>query len=217
MRTILVISESRFFRESLVKVLQTDTGLHVLGALETKEPLGKRILELHPEIVVMHLGFNEADLAEVRTIHEAAPEAKILVAEMKDDRKTFLRAVCAGARGFSLRDASPQQIRAAAHRLGRDGLVCPRHLILTLFQAFAGGLDSDSIPRGTPCDLSPRELQIAKLVRQGMTNKEIADRLNLSVATVKTHLRRLFQKTNSESRVDFRLAMEVLASDGPLQ
>ncbi len=204
MRTVLVISASRFYRESLVRLFQTDTGLRVLGAVEVSELLRQHVFQLQPEIVVLHPGPDHSDFAAVRTIHEAAPEAKVLVVEMKEDRGAFLRAVRAGARGFSLRDASPVQVRAAAHKLGRDGLVCPLPLILALFQAFADGLDSDSVLLGALSGLTPRELQMANLLAEGMENKEIAARLNLSLGTVKTHVHNILHKAGAKHRSELK-------------
>lgn len=212
MRTILVVSASRFFREALVRLFQADSGLCVVGALEVSELLSQEVGKLHPEIVALNAGPEDANLAAVRLIHEAIPKAKILLIEMPGDRQAFLRAAHAGARGFLLRDASPKQIRAAAHRLMRDGVVCPPPLVGALFEALADGVGVNSLLARGACELTPRELQTVKLLAEGLENKEIAARLNLSLGTVKNHVHHILQKAHARHRSDL---MKAASRSGP--
>ena len=119
---------------------------------------------------------------------------------MEDDREMFLKAVRAGAEGYLLRDASAKQMLAAAHRLEQNGVVCPPHLERALFDLIANG---SSLPPTCPpstSELTPREHQLTSLLVQGLANKEIAGRLNLSLQTVKNHVHSILQKTQSKNR-----------------
>ena len=134
-------------------------------------------------------------------IHEAAPQTKILMIGMEDDQEMFLRAVQAGAEGYLLRDASAKQILAAVHRLERNAVVCPQHLERALFNLIANG-PRLHVTRAAIhfASLTPREHQLTSLLAQGLANKEIAGRLNLSLQTVKNHVHSILQKTQSKNR-----------------
>jgi DNA-binding NarL/FixJ family response regulator len=135
-----------------------------------------------------------------RAIHEAVPQTKILMIGMEDDQEIFLRAVQAGAAGYLLRDASAKQILAAVHRLKRKVVVCPQHLEWALFHRIAAGPRLNMARPQSTCELTPREHQLTSLVAQGLANKEIAGRLNLSLQTVKNHVHSILQKTQSKNR-----------------
>jgi DNA-binding NarL/FixJ family response regulator len=112
----------------------------------------------------------------------------------------FLKAVQAGAEGYLLRDASAKQMLAAAHRLERNSVVCPQHLERALFNLIANGPRLKATSTQSTCELTPREHQLTSLVAQGLANKEIAGRLNLSLQTVKNHVHSILQKTQSKNR-----------------
>lgn len=200
MQTVLVIATNRFFREALLRLLRSDNGLRVLGAVELLPQIGERVCQLHPEIVVLNPEPEDTAFCAARAIREAAPQTRILMIGMKDNPRMFLDAVRAGAVGYLLRDASPKRILAAAHRLGRNSVVCPEHLIWSLFRVFADGPSSDpGFPEGRS-ELTPREHQLSELLVQGLGNKEIAGRLNLSLQTVKNHVHSILRKTQSKNR-----------------
>lgn len=208
MQTVLVISANRFFRESLLRLFRSDKELRVVGALEFSPMLDRQVMEFGPEIVALNPEPDDAAFSLARAIHEVAPEARILMIGMKDDRNVFLKAVLAGAVGYLLKDASPRRILAATHRVGRNLPVCPPHLVWDMFRVLAG-------PRGLHCaapeasfELTPREQQLAALVARGLGNKEIAERLNLSLGTVKSHIHSILQKTQSKNRAEI---MQVVA------
>ncbi|MGC2849059.1 MAG: response regulator transcription factor, partial [Candidatus Acidiferrum sp.] len=135
-----------------------------------------------------------------RAIHDAAPHTKILMIGMEDDPQIFLKAVRAGAEGYVLKDASARQILGAAHRLERNAVVCPPHLERALFNFIADHPGADTTLPQSTCELTPREHQLTSLLAQGLANKEIAGRLNLSLQTVKNHVHSILQKKQLKNR-----------------
>jgi len=125
---------------------------------------------------------------------------------MEDDPDMFLKAVQAGAEGYLLRDASARQILAAVHRLEQNAVACPKHLERALFHLIASGKSLQSTPTPFTAELTPREQQIARLVVEGLANKEIAGRLNISLQTVKNHVHNILKKTHSKNRAMLALA-----------
>ena len=200
METIFVVTANRFFRESLIRLFRSDKGFRVTGAADCSPLLGEHGVRVNPEIVVLRPEWDDRAFHTTRAIHEAVPRTKILMIGMEDDREMFLKAVRAGAEGYLLRDASAKQMLAAAHRLEQNGVVCPSHLERALFNLIASG---SSLPPTRPLstsELTPREHQLTSLLVQGLANKEIAGRLNLSLQTVKNHVHSILQKTQSKNR-----------------
>ena len=200
METIFVITANRFFRESLVRLFRSERGFRVSGSADPLALMGTQGGRINPDIVVLRPEWDDQEFQSTRTIHEVLPRTKILMIGMEDDREMFLRAVQAGAEGYLLRDASARQIVAAARRLARDSVVCPGHLERLLFNLIADGARINANRGPVGCELTPREHQLHSLVAQGLANKEIAGRLNLSLQTVKNHVHSILQKTQSKNR-----------------
>lgn len=216
METIFVITANRFFRESLIRLFRSDKGFRVMGAADPSPLLGPQCPRIHPEIVVLRPEWDDGFFQAARSIHEAIRQTKILMIGMEDDKEMFLRAVQAGAEGYLLRDASAKQILSAVRRLEQNAIVCPQHLERALFNLIADG-SGINIPRPKPSyELTPREHQLTTLVAQGLANKEIAGRLNLSLQTVKNHVHSILQKTQLKNRAMLTQLVESQASSsGP--
>jgi len=216
METIFVITANRFFRESLIRLFRSDKGFRVMGAPDSSPLLGTQDPRISAGIVVLRPEWDDRAFEATRKIHETAPRTKILMIGMEDDEEMFLKAVQAGAEGYLLRDASARQILAAVHRLRRDAVVCPQHLERALFNLIADG-SRIRTPRPTPrYELTPREHQLTTLVAQGLANKEIAGRLNLSLQTVKNHVHSILQKTQLKNRAMLAQLIESRASSSDL-
>jgi DNA-binding NarL/FixJ family response regulator len=200
METIFVITANRFFRESLVRLFRSDKGFRVTGSADPSPLMGAQDSRINPDIVVLRPEWDDQAFQSTRTIHEVLPRTKILMIGMEDDQEMFLRAVQAGAEGYLLRDASAKQIVAGARRLARGSVVCPGHLERSLFNLIADGARMNPNRGAVGCELTPREHQLHSLVAQGLANKEIAERLNLSLQTVKNHVHSILQKTQSKNR-----------------
>ncbi len=200
MVTIFVITANRFFRESLIRLFRSDKRFRVMGAADCSPLLSTQGTRVNPEIVVLRPEWDDMAFRTTRSIHDAAPQTKILMIGMEDDQEMFLKAVQAGAEGYLLRDASAKQILAAAHRLEQNAVVCPKHLERALFNLIANGPRLNTTRPQSTCELTPREYQLTSLVAQGLANKEIAGRLNLSLQTVKNHVHSILQKTQLKNR-----------------
>ena len=200
METVFVITGNRFFRESLIRLFRSDKGFRVLGAADCSVLLRPQGAKVNPEIVVLRPEWDDRAFRWTRALHEAAPDTKILMIGMEDDQEIFLQAVRAGAEGYLLRDATAKQMVAAVHRLAQNTVVCPPHLERALFRLIASGSSLQSTLPASTSELTPREHQLTSLLVQGLANKEIAGRLNLSLQTVKNHVHSILQKTQSKNR-----------------
>lgn len=217
METIFVVTANRFFRESLIRLFRSDKGFRVTGAADCSPLLESQSARVNPGIVVLRPEWDDQSFQSTRAIHDALPQTKILMIGMEDDQEMFLRAVRAGAEGYLLRDASAKQMLAAAHRLEQDGVICPAHLERALFNLIASGSTLQSKCPSSTVELTPREHQLTTLLVQGLANKEIAGRLNLSLQTVKNHVHSILQKTQAKNRAMLAQLVESRASVSDMQ
>ena len=187
-----------------------------MGAADCSPLLSTQGTRVNPEIVVLRPEWDDMAFRTTRSIHDAAPQTTILMIGMEDDQEMFLKAVQAGAEGYLLRDASAKQILAAVRRLEQNAVVCPKHLERALFNLIANGPRLNTTRPQSTCELTPREYQLTSLVAQGLANKEIAGRLNLSLQTVKNHVHSILQKTQLKNRAMLtQLVESQLSGSGP--
>ncbi len=158
---------------------------------------------LRPDVVLMDLGMPHCDGVEAtRRLREHQPAVKVLVLTTFADDRSVVAALRAGARGFLTKDAGAEQIEQALHAVARgEARIDPavqHHLVAAVADPAAG---ADPEPAATlPDGLTPREAEVVSLIAAGLSNTEIAARLVISEATVKSHINHLFTKTGVRDR-----------------
>jgi DNA-binding NarL/FixJ family response regulator len=131
---------------------------------------------------------------------------------MEAEEAVFLRAVQAGVVGYVLKDASAVEVARTIRAVATGEAVCPATLSVALFQWVARHRPSiPSLHLKTSLGLSRREQELVGLIQQGLTNKEIATRLNLSEQTVKNHVHRILRKVGAQDRLSI---VEVCRNQG---
>jgi DNA-binding NarL/FixJ family response regulator len=199
---VFIVAPNGFSREALVGILKGKAGLRIRGAGHFCESTLTQISGLSPDVVVLSLAWNDIDFRAAQEIHKAVPAVRILMIEMEDDEALFVKAVAAGATGYLLRDSSARDLLEAVRKLGQDRVACPEHLQRALFKFVeTKNTYMSPAPEKILQQLTPREQKLLSLLSQGLTNKEIGTRLNLSEYTVKNHVRRILLKTGVPNRV----------------
>lgn len=196
---VFLLAENRLLREALIRILAKKSDIRVVGAASHSPATQERIIATHPNIVLLDsidLVFSEAKLAS--TLHAAIPGVRIVMVDMELDEGRFLRAVREGVVGYVLKDASAAEVGATISAVAGGEAVCPPSLSMALFRCVAQHLKSPGQPRRT---LSRREHELMALLRERLTNKEIAARLNLSEQTVKNHVHRMLRKVGAPDRL----------------
>ncbi len=199
---VVIADDQRVVRDGLTMLVGLIDGVEVVGAAAD----GVEAMELadreRPDVVLMDLRMPNMEGAEAtRNIREALPGTQVLVLTTYADDEFLFPALQAGARGYLTKDASAEEIELAIRALvaGQthlDPAVQQRLLSAVLdSQPQAAGEQRDS-----PDDLTPREVEVLKLIAAGLSNAEIADALVVSAATVKTHVNRIFYKTGARDR-----------------
>ncbi|MFI7503975.1 response regulator [Streptomyces sp. NPDC049687] len=205
MTRVLVVDDQFLIRAGLVGLLNAAPGFEVAGEAADGEEAVRLAARTRPDVILMDIrmpGMNGIQ-ATARIITDApAPAPRVLVLTTFDLDEYVYGALRAGASGFLLKDSGPERLLAAVTAVaGGDALFAPS-VTRRLIEAYAHhDRPAPGAPR--PPDLgalTSREVDVLKLTARGLSNLEIADRLSISEATVKTHLNRTMTKLDLNSR-----------------
>jgi len=192
-----VIEDNVHFRRTVVRILETlpdvaavtgfGSGEEALQALERGE---------QPAAVLVDVGLPGMDGIEgIRQIKARVPAAPILVLTVFEDDDKIFRAICAGASGYLLKSASMEDISHAVAEMRRGGSPMNARVARRVLEMF-----SRMAPTQQDYHLGPRERTVLELYVQGLTNKEIASKLALSVHTIDSYNRSLYEKLHVNTR-----------------
>ncbi|MFE0419217.1 response regulator transcription factor [Streptomyces tendae] len=200
---VVVADDQTVVREGIVMLLGLLPGVEVVGAASDGEEAVRLVAELAPDVVLMDLRMPRCDGVEAtRRIRSEHPGTQVVVLTTYADDASVFPALRAGARGYLTKDAGGDEIVRAVHGvLSGDAGLAPsiqRRLLERLSE-------SESQPRHTgptepPDGLTARETEVLVLIAEGLNNTQIASRLQVSTATVKTHINNLFAKTGVKDR-----------------
>ncbi|MGA5196455.1 response regulator [Streptomyces exfoliatus] len=203
---VVVADDQAAVREGIVMLLGLLPGVEVVGAARDGEEAVALTAELAPDVVLMDLRMPRCDGVEAtRRIRERHPGTEVVVLTTYADDDSLFPALRAGARGYLTKDAGGEEIVRALRDVtdGRAGLSpsVQRRLLEQLLGARPEGKESLGAPAAPQADgLTERETEVLALVADGLSNQEIAGRLRISTATVKTHINNLFAKTGVRDR-----------------
>ncbi len=208
---VLVVDDHSVVREGLRRVLEEGSGgdLRVVAEAANGAEAVERAVREKPDVVLLDLtmpGPGGSGLAVVRTLRDRAPDARVLILSVHDDREYVLESVRAGAHGYLRKDSSPAEIRQAIHAVcAGDSFFSPpvaRHLA-------AAVQDGSERPAGSLAALTARERDVLIGVASGRTNRETAAALGISVRTVETHRDSLMRKLGIHTVAELtRFALE---------
>jgi len=193
---VLIADDHTILRQGLRLILAEDPSLSLIGEAADGEEAVLRALELVPDVVLMDVKMPRlSGIEATRRIRAARPEIRILMLTVSDQDEDLLAALKAGARGYLLQDATAQEVLEAIHRVHQGEAILPPALTARVLDEFAA-------PAREPEALTQRELEVIRLVAEGLGNKEIAAVLSISENTVKTHVRHILNKLGLRSRAE---------------
>jgi len=199
---VLIADDQRVVRDGLTMLVGLIGGVEVVGTARDGIEAVERAARERPDVVLMDLRMPGMEGAEAtRHIRASLPDTQVLVLTTYADDQSLFPALQAGARGYLTKDASAEEIERAIRALaaGRTHLdpAIQQRLVAAVLEA---QLVTWPPEQALPDDLSPREVEVLKLIAAGLSNTEIAVALFLSTATVKTHINRIFAKTGARDR-----------------
>jgi DNA-binding NarL/FixJ family response regulator len=200
MRTIkiAIVEDDTRFRQSLRRVLESRPGLTCIAEYGTGAEAIERIPRDLPEVVLMDLNLPDFSGAEVTArLKSQLPDVSVVILTVYNDAEHIFKALRAGADGYLLKQATAAEILEAIAEAHRGGAPMSSEIARKVIAAFH---EPKPAPAATKT-LAPREREILELVANGYANKEIADKLSITLSTVCWYLHEIYKKLHVQSRV----------------
>ncbi len=204
---VLLADDHDILRQGLKMLLSMQQGTQVVGEARTGREAVVMSQELVPDVVVMDITMPDMDgLEACQLIRSQQPATQVLMLTMHESEEYFLHALRMGAAGYLVKKAAPYDLQMAINSIAQGGAFLYPGLAKALIRSY---ITSSTFETQTARDhktantsklaqalqvLTPREIEILRLVAEGQTNQEIADRLTLSIKTVQTHRANVMEK-----------------------
>lgn len=198
---IIVIDDHPLFREGVVHSLASEADFEVLAEGSSGEEAVELARRLQPDLVVMDLSMaGGGGIAATATIGALQPRTRILMLTVTDQEHSLLSALKAGAHGYVLKGVAAGEFRDIVRRVAAGEVYVTPSLAAQILGEFSRPREADTLSR-----LSSRESEVLGLLGQGLTNREIGERLHLAEKTVKHHMTSILQKLHVRSRTEAAL------------
>jgi two-component system nitrate/nitrite response regulator NarL len=196
--TLLVVVDVRAYLEGIIVHLNNCPGLQIIGTGASIQDVLEMTPRLRPKIVLLDMALDHS-LAATRRLRQLVPETRVIALAVTEADASVIACAEAGAAGYVPRQASLAELTTILISAARGEALCPPRITAALLQRVES-LAAER--RGPPCDavLTPREKEILALIDDGLSNKQIAQRLFIEVPTVKNHVHNILEKLNVSRR-----------------
>ena len=192
-RRVLIVDDHPIVRQGLRRIMENEEDLIVCGEAETARDARTAIKELNPDVMIADISLKQSDGIElVRDVRAHYPQLPILVLSMHDEAIYAERMLSAGANGYIMKQAESDELLLALRRVLGGGVYVSEAIGNSMIRKLAAGgryVSSNPIER-----LSNRELQILQMIGSGLSTRQTAEALSLSMKTVETHRERIKRK-----------------------
>ena len=199
---VLVVDDHLLFRRGVLTALASRPHIEVVGEAGDGREAVELARQTHPDVILMDIAMPAYDgLEATRRIKRELPHAKIIMLTVSEDDEALFEAIRAGADGYLLKDLKVNQLFDAIESVMRGEVPLSGAITAKILRELQRSASTHSTPQGLIESLSEREIEILTLVGQGLSNKEIAERLFISESTVKNHLRTILDKLHLRNRI----------------
>lgn len=203
MITISIIEDQSEVRESLVACLENELGMRCVGAHASGEVGLQKIPLENPDIVLMDINLPGMNGIEcVARLKKRLPKIQVLMLTTYDDGDLIFDSLRAGANGYLLKNAPQEELVLAVQQVHAGGAPMSLQIARKVINHF-----HKTKPASELDNLSPRELEILRLLAKGLRYKEIADQLSINIGTVRTHVRHIYEKLHVTSRTEAAMTL----------
>jgi len=230
---VLLADDHDILRQGLKLLLSLQQEIRIIGEARTGREAVDMVQDLQPDVVVMDITMPDMDgLEACRLIRNQYPLTQVLILTMHESEEYFLQALRVGAAGYLVKKAAPSDLHMAIHAVAHGGAFLYPGLAKALIRAYVSDpsattsapLQQDKARTSSLAQelrsLTPREIEVLKLVAEGHTSQEIADQLVLSIKTVQAHRANIMEKLGLRDitqlvRFAIRYGLISLAEDVP--
>jgi DNA-binding NarL/FixJ family response regulator len=213
---IAIVEDNAALGNGLRKIVESAEDFRCLGVWTTAEEALKKVDAFRPQVVLMDINLpGMSGIEATARIKQHLPEIQVIMVTVYRDHDQIFAALKAGASGYLLKRSTPEEVRQAIRDVRSGGAPMSAEIARRVVEAFHQPVKSTEADE---VKLSKRETEILEWLTKGLANKEIADRLDISVETVRVHLRRVYEKLHVHSRTEAAMKFRDSKDDqrGPL-
>jgi DNA-binding NarL/FixJ family response regulator len=202
MTRVLIADDDDLMRAGLVELLTADAAIEIVGQAATGRQAVEQTRRVAPDVVLMDVRMPDLDgIAATRELTRTAPGAKVLILTTFEQDDYIFGALHAGASGFLLKRARPEELIAAVHTIAAGESLLSPSVTRRVIDRIAQQRTPELTDQARLNVLTPRERDVLELIAQGLSNSEIATALVVEESTVRTHVKRILMKLNLRDRV----------------
>jgi DNA-binding NarL/FixJ family response regulator len=194
---IIVVEDNKLFRETLCSFVAQSSGMVCNNTYSSCEDALIAILkfDLNPDVILLDIGLPGMSGVEgIKHFNKLIPDIKIIIQTIHDDNENIFNALCNGASGYLLKDSSSEKIISSIKEVLNGGAPMNSAIASKVLKMF-----KDFVPEHKDYQLSQREIEILKLLTEGLSKKQIAEKLFISHHTVDSHIRKIYDKLEVHS------------------
>jgi len=198
---LLIVDDHVLFREGLTSLLSLQPDLEVVGAAGSGDEAVRKVLELHPDLVLVDVGLKDGSgLVTIGNVLSCYPETKVIVLTMLESDETMIAAIRSGARGYLLKDTPLSKLVATLRAVENGEAALSRKMTGRLLQEFSLQRNNGAMKLAGLNSLTDREIEVLRCLGAGASNHEIAEKLYIAHNTVKNHVHNILNKLNLKNR-----------------
>ena len=199
---IILVDDHQMFRDGVKAVLHDEENISVIGEVGRGGELFEMLNSLTPDLVITDISMPDISGIEItKYLTENYPSVRVLILSMHKNEEFITKSISAGASGYLPKDTSMKELLEAIEVISDGGNYFNRDISDTLLSSIIRKSKSQA-KEAKPSKLTAREKEIITLVVEGLTNKEIAEKLFISIRTVDSHKNNIMQKLNLRSTVE---------------
>lgn len=192
-----IVEDHHSVRDALANLIQNTPGHELAGTWPDAESAIRDVPLLGLDVILMDIHLpGKSGIECVRELKQHQPRLQVIMLTIEEDSKKVFESLTAGACGYLVKNSDPKRILEAIHEVHQGGSPMSGHIARMVVQRF----HSEGLSRHTEENLTPREHEILTLIAKGFRAKEIANDLTISVFTVQTHVRNIYEKLHVRTR-----------------
>jgi DNA-binding NarL/FixJ family response regulator len=199
---VLLADDDDLMRAGLIELLTADPEIEIIGEASTGREAVERARRLAPDVILMDVRMPDLDgIAATRELSRSAPEARVLILTTFEQDDYIFGALRAGASGFLLKRARPEELIAAVHTVAAGESLLSPSVTRRVIDRMAQQPTPELADQAMLDELTPREREVLGLIARGLSNREIAAGLAVEESTIRTHVKRILMKLDLRDRV----------------